>query len=84
MDTDTKNRRLEALGIAESIAMRLRDIGSGLSTDCRTADEYADIARTLGDIEDRLYRKGEYAPENACKLPPLPLAVITHMKKVAR
>jgi hypothetical protein len=84
MDTDTKNRRLEALGIAESIAMRLRDIGSGLSTDRRTADEYAGMARTLGDIEDRLYRKGEYAPENACNLPPLPLAVITHMKKVAR
>ena len=64
MNTDTKNRRLEALGIAESIAMRLRDICSGLSTDRRTADEYSDMARTLGEIEDRLYRKGEYAPEN--------------------
>jgi hypothetical protein len=44
--------------------MRLRDIGTGLSTDLRTAEEYADMARTLGEIEDRLYRKGEYAPEN--------------------
>jgi hypothetical protein len=64
MNIDTRNRRLEALGIAESIAMRLRDIGTGLSTDLRTAEEYADMARTLGEIEDRLYRKGEYAPEN--------------------
>jgi len=68
MDTDTKNRRLEALGIAESIAMRLRDIGSGLSNDRRTADEYADMARTLSEIEDRLYRKGEYAPENVASV----------------
>jgi hypothetical protein len=68
MNTDTKNRRLEALGIAESIAMRLRDIGSGLSTDRRTADEYADMARTLSEIEDRLYRKGEYAPANIARV----------------
>lgn len=67
MDTDTKNRRLEALGIAESIAMRLRQIISGQRADRRTADEYADMARTLGEIEDRLYRKGEYAPENIAK-----------------
>ena len=64
MNTDTKNRQLEALGIAESIAMRLRDIISGEWTDRRTADEYADMARTLGEIEDRLYSKGEYAPAN--------------------
>lgn len=68
MDTDTKNRRLEALGIAESIAMRLRDIVSGSLTDRRTADEYADMARTLREIEDRLYRKGEYASDNVAKV----------------
>jgi len=68
MDTDTKNRRLEALGIAESIAMRLRDIVSGSLTDRRTADEYADMARTLSEIEDRLYRTGEYAPENVARV----------------
>ena len=75
MNTDASNspqqrcrRRLEAIGIAESIAMRLRDIGSGLSTDRRTEDEYADMARTLKDIEDRLYRTGEYAPENVSDL----------------
>lgn len=68
MNTDTKNRRLEALGIAESIAMRLRDIASGSLTDRRTADEYADMARTLSEIEDRLYRKGEYAPANIARV----------------
>ena len=64
MNTDTRNRLLEALGIAEGIAMRLRQIVNGEWTDNRTACEYADMARTLGDIEDRLYSKGEYAPEN--------------------
>lgn len=64
MDTDTRSRLLEALGIAESIAMMLRDIGQGLVRDNRTSCEYGDMARTLKDIEDRLYRKGEYAPES--------------------
>ena len=68
MDTDTKNRRLEALGIAESIAMRLRDIASGSLTDRRTSCEYGDMARTLKDIEDRLYGTGEYAPENVASV----------------
>ena len=68
MDTDTKNRQFEALGIAESIAMRLRDIVSGSLTDRRTADEYADMARTLSEIEDRLYRTGEYAPANVASV----------------
>ena len=68
MNTDTKNRQLEALGIAEGIAQRLRQIVSGEWTDNRTACEYGDMARTLSEIEDRLYRKGEYAPENVADL----------------
>ena len=64
MDTDARNRRLEALGIAESIAMRLRQIINGEWKDGRYSEEYADMARTLSEIEDRLYSKGEYAPEN--------------------
>lgn len=64
MNIDTRNRQLEALGIAEGIAMRLRQIVNGEWADNRTACEYADMARTLGEIEDRLYSKGEYAPEN--------------------
>lgn len=68
MNTDTRNRLLEALGIAESIAMMLRDIGQGLVSDSRTSCEYADMARSLKDIEDRLYRTGEYAPENVADL----------------
>ena len=46
----------------------LRDIVSGSLTDRRTADEYADMARTLSEIEDRLYRKGEYAPANVASV----------------
>ncbi len=63
MDSDTKARLVEALGIAESIAMRLRDMATIRAGDRFTADEYADMARTLGDIEDRLYCTGEYATE---------------------
>lgn len=68
MNTDNRNRQLEALGIAESIAMRLRSIIAGEWTDGRNACEYAHLARLLGDIEDQLYAKGEYAPENVADL----------------
>ena len=68
MNTDTRNRLLEALGIAEGIAMRLRQIASGEWSDNRTSCEYGDMARTLKDIEDRLYGTGEYAPENVAYL----------------
>jgi hypothetical protein len=64
MKTDLKNRQLEALGIAESIAMRLRQIIDTEQGDAFSGCEYADMARTLTDIEDRLYHTGEYAPEN--------------------
>jgi hypothetical protein len=68
MDTDTYIRQVEALGIAESIAMRIRSLMSGESSAKFSAEEYADMSRTLGDIEDRLYRTGEYAPENVADL----------------
>lgn len=69
MNIDTRNRRLEALGIAESIAIKLREaILKENGTTRFSADEYADMARTLKDIEDRLYRTGEYAPENVADL----------------
>jgi hypothetical protein len=71
MDTDTRNRLLEALGIAESIAMRLRSIMADEAKSGRYAGEYADMARTLGDIEGRLYQKGEYHPSNVAALPPI-------------
>lgn len=67
MDFDTKARLVEALGIAESIAMRLRDMATSKAGERWTACEYGDVARTLGEIEDRLYRKGEYAPENVSR-----------------
>jgi tetrahydromethanopterin S-methyltransferase subunit G len=61
MDTDTKARLLEALGIAESIAMGLRTMLTSNTGRRWTADEFADTARRLEEIEDRLYRRGEYA-----------------------
>ena len=67
MNAATRTFHLEALGIAESIAMRLRQIGDGDCNDRRNACEYADLARSLREIEDRLYHKGEYAPENAVR-----------------
>lgn len=67
-DADTRNRRLEALGIAESICMRLQQaILNDNGTASFSAGEYADMARTLTEIEDRLYSKGEYAPANVAR-----------------
>lgn len=63
MDFDTKARLAEALGIAESIAMRLQDMAKSKAGERWTECEYGDIARRLEEIEDRLYRRGEYAPE---------------------
>jgi hypothetical protein len=68
MNTDHRNRQLEALGIAESIAIRLRQIMAGECADRWTSCEYAHLARALAEVEDRLYRKGEYAPENVAKV----------------
>lgn len=63
MDNDTKTRALEALGLAESIAMRIREMMDGAGRTWN-AEEFANLARTLADIEDQLYRKGEYSPAN--------------------
>lgn len=57
-------RRLEALSSAEIICKRLREIERGLFSSC----EYADIACTLKDIEDRLHGTGEYAPGNVASV----------------
>lgn len=60
-------RRLESLGIAESIVMRLRE----LTNEPRVHwGHVGDLARTrdaLQEIEDRLFSKGEYAPENVAR-----------------
>ena len=58
------NERRNTTQPTESIAMRLRSIMAEEAKIGRYAGEYADMACTLGDIEDRLYKKGEYAPEN--------------------
>ena len=61
MNADTKAATLECLGIAEGIAMRLRAILDGTVQERRTTDEYRDIARTLAEVENRMYGTGEYA-----------------------
>ena len=68
MDADTYIRQVEALGIAESISMRIRSLMSGEPSAKFSAEEYADMACTLGDIEDRLFKNGEYAPQNVARV----------------
>lgn len=67
MNGDDNARALQALGIAESIAMRIREMMSG-SVRPWNASEFASICKPLSDIEDRLYRKGEYAAENVGRI----------------
>ncbi len=67
MNGDDKARAMEALGIAESIAMQIRGMISG-SVRPWNASEFSSISKTLSEIEDSLYRKGEYAVENAASI----------------
>ena len=59
--TDNENRRAEAIGICESIIMRLKD----RPADAMFPEEWAHLCRQLVEIEDRVYGHGEYAPANA-------------------
>ena len=68
MTTHPSSRQLDALSIAQSIELRLRQIVNGEWSDSRTDGEYADMARTLRDINDRLYGRGEYAAENVARV----------------
>ena len=68
MNTETHSRQVEALCVAQNIEMRLRQIVNGEWADSRTAAEYDDIFRTLHDIENRLYCRGEYAPANSASM----------------
>lgn len=62
--SENQRHRACCIGVAESIAMRLS--GSEVRW---SDDELRDIYKTLEDIENRLYSKGEYAPENVATLP---------------
>jgi hypothetical protein len=59
--TDNENRRAEAIGICESIIMRLKD----RPADAMFPEEWAHLCRQLVEIEDRVYGHGEYAKANA-------------------
>lgn len=54
------------IGVTDSIMQRLGNPAPGQRW---SDDELRDIYRTLSDIEDRLYRKGEYDPKNVGTLP---------------
>lgn len=60
-------RRLEALGIAESIVMRLQELARGPVVNWGHVGDFASARDALQEIEDRLYSKGEYAPENVAR-----------------
>ena len=64
---------LYVIGFLESITADVRRDYEAASAGSKQftwghVGEMKDIYRTLSDIEDRLYRKGEYAPENVATL----------------
>jgi hypothetical protein len=64
--TDNERHKACCIGVADSIMQRLGNPAPGQRW---SDDELRDIYRTLIDIEDRLYRKGEYDPKNVGTLP---------------
>jgi hypothetical protein len=62
--------RNEAIALLSSIQWKVENRkGSGLteSASWGDAEQMAHLCRQLREIEDRLYRKGEYAPDNAAR-----------------
>lgn len=62
------------VGILESLTMKIRRDYEDVAASRKQftwgdVGEMKDIYRTLSDIEDRLYRKGEYDPKNVGTLP---------------
>jgi hypothetical protein len=58
-----------AVGFLESMTMKIRrdyeDVAAGRKQfTWGHAEQMKDICRQLSEIEDRLYAKGEYSPEN--------------------
>jgi len=63
-----RSRYLEALGLAESIAMAIKERRSTTGREnWGHVDDMEYLCQQLREIEDRLYAKGEYAPENAAR-----------------
>jgi hypothetical protein len=61
--TDNERHRNLCISLADSVMQGLATLPVGRWSD----DEYRDLYRTLSDIENRIYRKGEYAPENVAR-----------------
>ena len=66
----TENQRHVAgcIAVCDSIMQRLANPAPGQRW---SDDELRDMYRTLSDLEDRLYRQGEYAPKNVATLTPV-------------
>jgi hypothetical protein len=62
-----RSRYLEALGLAESIAMAIKERAVTGTENWGNVGDMAHLCEQLREIEDRLYAKGEYAPENAAR-----------------
>jgi hypothetical protein len=62
-----------AVGLLESMTIKIRgdyeDVASGRRQfTWGHAEQMKDICRQLSEIEDRLWSKGEYAPENVARV----------------
>jgi len=68
--TENDQHRNACVGVCDSIMQRL-----GSREVKWSDDEYRDLYRTLRDIEDRLYRQGEYHPSNVAALPKIRLSM---------
>jgi hypothetical protein len=62
-----RSRYLEALGLAESIAMAIKEQAATGTENWGNVGDMAHLCEQLREIEDRLYAKGEYAPENIAR-----------------
>jgi hypothetical protein len=62
-----RSRHLEALGLAESIVMAIKERAATGTENWGNVGDMAHLCEQLREIEDRLYAKGEYAPENAAR-----------------
>ena len=57
-----RSRYLEALGLAESIAMAIKGRAATGRENWGHVGDMEYLCQQLREIEDRLYAKGEYAP----------------------
>jgi hypothetical protein len=62
-----------AVGMLESILMAVRDVDRVDAERCHYGHvaQILHLNQQLREIEDRLYKKGEYHPSNVAALPPI-------------